>query len=251
MKEHGSVLLVDDNADLLKSLSAILTRSGYEVDMAENGLMALDKYRNNRFDVILMDVVMPGMSGVEAFRRIKEMNPAARVILMSAYYEDDIITEVMKEGVHTALCKPVDVAWVIHLIQEIVSDQAVMIVDDDPDLCKTMAKMFEMQGYSVTTACSGEEAVEIMNEKMCQIAFIDLKLPLMDGLETYWRLREIDPGIKAVMITAYREEMSDLMKQAFQSMPDSCLFKPFHPAEALEMASKIKRNKRPRRCRNI
>lgn len=250
MKEHGSVLLVDDNIDLLKSLSAILTKSGYDVDMAENGLMAVDKYKNNRFDVILMDVVMPGMDGVEAFRRIKQINPAARVILMSAYYEDDIVTEVMKEGVHTALCKPIDIAGVMNLIQEIVSDQAVMIIDDDPDFCKTMARMFEIQGYSVTTACSGEEALEIVKDRMCQVAFIDMKLPLMDGLETYWRLKEIDPSIKTVMITAYREEMDDIMKKAIEAMPDSCLYKPFHPSEALEIVSEIKRSKRSRRSRN-
>lgn len=250
MKEHGSVLVVDDNVDLLKSLSSILRKSGYRVDMAEDGLTAVDKSKRSTFDVILMDVVMPGMDGLKAFRKIRQINPGAKVILMSAYCEEDVMQEVLNEGAHSALCKPLDIAWVIDVIKNIVSNPPILVVDDDPDFCQTMAKMFELEGYRVYAACSGEDAIEIARQTECQVAFVDVKLPLMDGVETYLKLKEVNPGIVTVMVTAYRDEVQDMIQKALAAAATTCLYKPFDPSEAVGLVKQIRAKLRPGRCRN-
>ena len=132
MKEQASVLVVDDNSDLLDTFSLILKRKGYNVDTAEDGLSAVDKYREQNFDVILMDIIMPRMNGVEAFRRIREINPGARVILMTAYYEEEQIKAALDEGVYRAIRKPVNIARLVEMIEEATLSPPILIVDDDP-----------------------------------------------------------------------------------------------------------------------
>lgn len=121
MRDQPSILVVDDNEDLLRTLSLILKRSGYCVDTADDGLSAVDKFRMRHFDVALMDILMPRMNGVEAFRRIREIDPGARVILMTAYYEEELITMALSEGAHSAVYKPIDIGHMMGLIKEAAS----------------------------------------------------------------------------------------------------------------------------------
>ena len=115
MTNQASVLVVDDNEDLLDTFSLILKRRGFNVDTAENGLSAVDKFKSRHFDVTLMDIVMPEMNGVEAFKKIKEISPGATVILMTAYSEDELISMALDEGAHRVVHKPIKIdqksAW--------------------------------------------------------------------------------------------------------------------------------------------
>jgi len=239
MNEQASVLVVDDNTDLLATFALILRRRGYDVDTAEDGLSALDKFKSRRFDVTLMDIVMPQMNGVEAFRRMKEINPGAKVILMTAYYEDEQIRMALREGAYSALHKPIDVARLIDLIAEATLRPPILIVDDDGDFGKTMARMLEMQGYQVDAVASGEEAIRLAQERPFQIAFIDVRMPIMDGLETYLRLKEINSDITAIMMTGYREEVCDTVEKALAAEAASCLYKPIDPSAIVDLVSNI------------
>jgi len=240
MKEQTSVLVVDDNSDLLDTFSLILKMKGYNVDTAGDGFSAVDKFKKRPFDVILMDIIMPRMNGVEAFRKIREINPGARVILMTAYYEDEQIKTALDEGVYRAVHKPVNVARLMEMIGEATLSAPILIVDDDADFRRTMARALELQGYRVDAVGSGEEAVQIAKERACEIAFIDVKMPLMDGFETFLKLREINSGIATVMMTGYGEEMRDTVDKALSASATTCLYKPFDLSSAVDLLSQIK-----------
>ena len=233
MAEQASILVVDDNEDLLETFSMILKRRGFTVDTAENGVSAVDKFKMGHFDVTLMDIVMPEMNGVEALKRIKEINPGARVILMTAYSEDELMRMALDEGARGVIHKPIKIDRMIELIKETALNRLVLVVDDDDDICQTMTKTLELAGYKVLAADSGEEAVKIAREKPFQIAFVDVKLPLMNGLETYLRLKEINPGIMTIMMTGYREEVGYLVEKALAASAATCLYKPFDPLKAV------------------
>ena len=239
MKEQARVLVVDDNTDLLNTLALIFKRSGFSVDTAEDGLSAVNKFKVQTFDVTLMDIVMPRMSGVEAFRRIRQAHPGARVILMTAYYEEKLIKVALDDGALSVVYKPIDIAQVMQMIREAVLSPQVLIVDDDAGFCKSMARMLEMKGCQVYAAHSGEVAIEIAKGTLCPIAFVDVKLPLMDGLETHLRLKEINPGMVVVMMTAYRDEVHDTVQKALAASAAACLYKPFDPAQVLGLVSRI------------
>jgi len=239
MAETTRVLVVDDNADLLETLSLILRRRGFSVDTAENGAAAVAKFRQGRYDVILMDIVMPEMNGVEAFRKIREMSPGVTVILMTAYSEDELIKVALHEGVHRVVHKPLSIDLMIAMIKEAAANQPVLIVDDDPDILETMTRTLRRQGYQVVAARSGEEAVALEQDIACHVAFIDIKLPLMNGLEVCLKLKEINPGIMAIMMTGYREEVKELTDKAMAASAVTCLYKPFDPLNAVALLDQL------------
>ncbi len=240
MTEQPSVLVVDDNEDLLGTFRLILKRRGFDVETAEDGAVAVDKFRSHPVDVILMDIVMPRMNGVEAFRRIRQINPRARVILMTAYSDDELIKTALSEGAHRVIHKPLRVDQMIELVREAAVSRSVLIVDDDEDVRHTLSRALELEGYQTVTAGSGEEALAIAREKACQIAFVDIKLPLMDGLETYLRLKEVNPNIVAIMITGFRDEVKEALDKAMAASAVTCLYKPFDPSKAVSLLNEIR-----------
>lgn len=239
MSHQPSVLVVDDNEDLLGTFSLILKRRGFDVETAGDGLSAIDKFRAHPVDVILMDVVMPRMNGVEAFRKIREINPRARVILMTAYSEEAMIEAALEEGAHRVIHKPLRVDQMIALIKEAAASRSVLVVDDDEDVRNTLARALELDGYLTVTAGSGEEALKVAQETGCQVAFVDIKLPLMDGLETYLRLKDINPNLVAIMITGYRDEVKDALDKAMAASAITCLYKPFDPLRAVNLLNQF------------
>jgi len=245
MTDQPTVLVVDDNEDLLETFSMILKRRGFNVETAEDGASAVDKFREHHFDVTLMDIIMPNMNGVEAFRKIREMQPGAMVILMTAYSEEELVQTAREEGAHRIVHKPIRIDRLIDLIKEASASQPILIVDDNADICQTLVRALELQGYQALAAGSGEEAILIAQEKSCQIAFIDMKLPNIDGLETFLRLKEINPGILTVMMTGFRNEVKDALDKAQAASAITCLYKPFDPTEATDILSRI--GKKPRK----
>jgi two-component system response regulator HydG len=238
MKDKPTILVVDDNQDLLETFAMILKRRGYQVQTAVNGISAVDKFKKQNFDVTLMDIVMPEMNGVDAFKKIKQMQPEAPIILMTAYSDEDLVQNAKDEGVRQILHKPIHIDQLIELINEVAGDQSILIVDDDADICDTLTKILESQGYSVLTAGSGEEAVSMSKEKTCQLAFIDVKLPNIDGLETLLRLKEINPDMIVIMMTGFRNEVKEALDKAQAASAITCLYKPFDPSEAANLVRK-------------
>jgi DNA-binding NtrC family response regulator len=245
MNDKPTILVVDDNEDLLETFAMILKRRGFCVQTADNGASAVDRFKEQSFDVTLMDIVMPELNGVEAFKKIKKIQPGASIILMTAYSEEELIQTAKDEGVSQIIHKPIRIDQLIELINEAAASHPILVVDDDTDICETLTKVLELQGYEVLTAGSGEEAVIITQEKACQIAFIDVKLPNIDGLETLLRLKEINPDILTIMMTGFRNEVKEALDKAQAASAITCLYKPFDPAEAANLVKKI--GKKPRR----
>lgn len=237
MKSQANILVVDDNKDLLNTFALILKRKGYLVETAEDGLQAMEKFTSRHFDVVLMDVIMPKMNGIDALRKMKEYDPNAKVILMTAYCEESQLQKVVEEGVCGTLFKPVNITRLMELIGEATQDPCIMIVDDDDDFRYSMAQMLQLNNYQVISAISGEDAVRIARQRTVNIAFVDIKMKVMDGLATSIKLKEIRPDIIIVMMTGYREEASDIINEALGKGVVTCLYKPFRMAEVQGLVS--------------
>ncbi len=246
MSDELTILVVDDNEDLLETFAMILKRRGFFVETAENGATAVEKFKNRNYDVALMDIVMPEMNGVEALRRIKELDPDSSIILMTAYSDDALIQTARDQGARHIVHKPIKIEQLIKLITEVASDQPILVIDDDADICDSLTKVLEQQGYEVLTAGSGEEAVAIARQRACQMAFIDVRLPNIDGLETLLRLKEMNPDMLPIMMTGFRNEVKEALDKAQAASAITCLYKPFDPAEASSLVQKMARRSRHR-----
>jgi two-component system alkaline phosphatase synthesis response regulator PhoP len=103
---NASILVVDDEAAIRYSVSKTLQRVGYVVREAASGEEALEMLKGNWFDVVLTDIRMPGIDGVELVRRIKDADPDTVVILMTAYPNLGTAVEALRLGAHDYLIKP-------------------------------------------------------------------------------------------------------------------------------------------------
>lgn len=102
------VLVVDDELIVRDSIKEWLEDEGFQVDMAESGVEALDKLAHNTYSLMLLDVKMPGMDGVEVLKRGREMHPDLNVVMMTAYATVETAVEAMKVGAMDYLMKPFD-----------------------------------------------------------------------------------------------------------------------------------------------
>jgi len=110
------VLIVDDNTSLCKSMSFILKRKGYAVTTAKDGYNAIKRVKERSFDMILMDIKMPHLNGVETFRRIKKIRPEAKVMMMTAYAVENLVQDALREGVYGVIHKPLAIEKLVDLI---------------------------------------------------------------------------------------------------------------------------------------
>ncbi len=102
------ILIVDDDAGHLKSLGTVIRSWGYRVETAEDGREAVERVKDAPVDLILMDVRMTAMSGIEALDHIKAYNPAIPIIIMTAYSSVESAVEALKGGAYDYLIKPFD-----------------------------------------------------------------------------------------------------------------------------------------------
>ena len=107
-KKKASVLIVDDDKAHRTMLSALLDGWGYEIFEADDGAVAIEQVHERHFDMILMDVRMLKISGLEALEKIKQMNPAIPVIIMTAYASVETAVKALKTGAYDYLTKPLD-----------------------------------------------------------------------------------------------------------------------------------------------
>lgn len=105
-----SILIVDDEELTLRTISRGLRQEGYEVVTAGTGEEGLALFEAEKPDVVLLDIVLPGIDGVEVLRRVKQANPATLVVMMSAYHLVDRAVEAMKLGAYDYLIKPFHLA---------------------------------------------------------------------------------------------------------------------------------------------
>src|SRR3990167_881188 len=245
MPEKTSVLIVDDDEMMCKTLADVLTKKGYDCLSVESGLKAIEKLRQKPFDVVLMDIKMPVMDGVATYKELKKIRPETKVIMMTAFSLEELIKEALKEGAYAVVKKPLDIDKIVSMIERSSKDGAlIMVVDDDPQTCKTMKDILEKKGFPTATAASGEEAIQIAKQRPQDILFIDMKLPALNGLETYLAIKKINPKVIATMMTAHRYEFQDLLQIAIKDGAYACLYKPFDMQEVLKLVEEIEKIKK-------
>ena len=108
MKASTHIMVVDDEETICEALMAWFIKDGYKVETALSGAEALAHLQEKDFDIFLVDVKMPGMDGIELLSRIKEKQPEAVVIMMTAHGSIQTAVEAMKRGAGDYLCKPFD-----------------------------------------------------------------------------------------------------------------------------------------------
>ncbi|GMB09453.1 two-component system response regulator (stage 0 sporulation protein F) [Thermolongibacillus altinsuensis] len=114
----GKILIVDDQYGIRILLNEVFQKEGYETFQAANGVQALDLFAKHSPDLVLLDMKIPGMDGIEILKRMKEINDKVKVIVMTAYGELDMIQETKELGALMHFAKPFDIDEIRKAVKE-------------------------------------------------------------------------------------------------------------------------------------
>jgi len=119
-----TVLIVDDQPGIRRLLMEVLTEEGYNVYTAANGYEGIQKAKDLKPALILMDMKMPGMDGIETLRELKHLNQADKVIMMTAYGELGLVNIAKELGAYAYVTKPFDIIELCTMIGQAISGSA-------------------------------------------------------------------------------------------------------------------------------
>ncbi len=114
------VLVVDDAQFMRMRAVKLLTQNGYECIEAENGVEAVNKYKKERPDAVMLDITMPDMDGLEALRQLMKIDSNAKVAMVTAMGQQSIVMEAIKAGAKDFVVKPFDPNRVLAAVQKLV-----------------------------------------------------------------------------------------------------------------------------------
>lgn len=124
-KSDGArILVIDDEQVIRELLFDVLSRKGYSVDTAEDGERGLEKASKTEYHVVFTDLRMPGMNGLDVFRRLKETSPRTRVIVMTGFGLQEMINEALSLGAFADVKKPFDLSLIYDLVDRALKSRA-------------------------------------------------------------------------------------------------------------------------------
>jgi two-component system, NtrC family, response regulator HydG len=235
----GTILIVDDRIELSMTLADVLEESGYTVLQAADGYLALEQIRQSAspVDVAIVDIVMPGMNGVETFKEMKKISPETDVIMYTGFAVEELINEALYHGARAVVHKPFDLLKMIELIESCVRGAVVLIVDDDEEVRGTLKEILRERGYRISMAATGQEAIELVKEGKCNIVLLDVIMPGMNGEATLEQIHEIDPTTAVIMMTG--KSVEDKIRFCLDRGAYGCLHKPYDPEKVVKLLGEI------------
>jgi two-component system response regulator HydG len=164
-----NILVVDDEEAMRESMAAWLEKSGHEVALAENGPKALEFLEQGEYDLVLLDIKMPGMDGHELLRRIKEHHADVMVVMITAYGSIESAVSAMKEGANDYLMKPFDPKHLMLLIEKMANQKGTMA-----EYRLIRARLSELEGAGFGDLIGGSEAMRSVFIRIEEVAQADI-----------------------------------------------------------------------------
>ncbi len=142
----ASILIIDDEKAIRRTLAEILSYEGYKIDEASDGEEGLKKFSNTTFDVVLCDIKMPKMDGIEFLEKAKEINPDVPIVVISGHGNIETAVEAVKKGAFDYISKPPDLNRLLITLRNALDKQT--LVTETKVLKRRVAKVQEMVGNS-------------------------------------------------------------------------------------------------------
>ena len=162
----SKILIIDDERSIRNTLKEILSYEDYEISLAENGLEGLEKAKTGEFDVILCDIKMPQMDGIEVLEKTQELALDTPIIMISGHANIDTAVDAIKKGAFDFIEKPLDLNRILITIRNAMDKSK--LITETKVLKRKVSKKYEMIGNS--------EAIESVNEMIDKVAPTDARV---------------------------------------------------------------------------
>ncbi len=254
----GPVLIVDDNATNRNILQTQLKNWGMSPVSTSSGAEALAELERSNFDVVLLDLIMPGMDGIETAREINRKT-ATPIILLSS--EGRVETGADGRLFRFQIPKPIKQSVLFQALQQVTGDGVreprqpaarrfdaslaarcplrILLAEDNVINQKVVLRMLEKMGYRADVAANGFQVLDAVEKATYDLILMDVQMPEMGGVEATQRLREKfqdkRPFVVALTAEALEGDRDRLLRLDF----DAYLSKPLRPEELAEMLEEV------------
>ena len=230
MPRRLRILVVDDDEDNAHSLGELFELEGHEVTVAHSGEAAIAAYVNTAFDLAFMDVMMPGLNGVESFMAIRKLRPEAKVFMMTGYSVEQLLQQAMEHGAMGVLTKPIDIDKLLRSVDEVRPSGIVLIADDAPGFGIGLKRLMDGAGFPCTLVQRETDSLQSKDA----LAIIDTGKPLIHSVHVYSRLRRDGHTKPAIIVTKPGQDGSEGFEALRDVSVTGILNKPFDPMLLLE-----------------
>ncbi len=247
-----NILIVEDDRPLAITLTKGLQNAFSEnicVDVCFSGVQALSLLSQKTYDLVLSDFQMSGISGLELLNRIRQYQPKAFLILMTAYGTDELEKKA-RQLVDTYLTKPFDLPLLTNLVKkllngenkiEILKDaQKILIMEDDGHMRQMLRKVLSHQGYDITEAETLSKAGKFLETEKFDFFICDNKVPDGNGMDLLKQKQKVlaTKGTKVLMLTGYAQS-----RYVDEDLPiDIFLEKPISVIDLAQLISRLGNN---------
>jgi heterodisulfide reductase subunit A len=274
--QPARILLMEDEASVARGLQLILQDEGYGVLLATTGRDALGAVEEKEFDVLVADLRLPDMDGMEVVKQVKKEQPQMDVIVITGYPSVTSAVESIKRGAVEYLPKPFTEEEFIETLERVLKRRKeaqrepapaeadmtaramerdrvgvaqlpadaprVLVVEDDVSMAQGLRMVLGEEGYGVALAETGQEAVDALNETDFDLMVVDLRLPDMDGMDVVRKTWDKKPEAKVIVTTGY--STVDSAMDVMRSGVSDYLPKPFTEEELMSMVRRVLAPKR-------
>jgi DNA-binding NtrC family response regulator len=226
--EEYKVLLIEDDETARSKLSRAIQKEGYQVLTAMNGREGVEQFRKEKPEIVVTDLKMPGMDGLEVMHTVRHESKTTQIIVVTAFGETDTAITALREGALDYLKKPIDLDELTVALgrakerlasyKQGESFPTLLLADDEEKIRERLARVLEKEGWRVIPVPNGEEAVKTFKEMKIDIAMMDIKMPKKDGLQALHEMRAMSDDFEAIILTGYGDESS-----AIQALRDGAI----------------------------
>jgi len=236
----GNILIVDDETINIDVVSRRIGREGYLVNQADGGRKALDLMKVQQFDLVILDVYMPDMDGIEVLKNIKSdaKTRDTPVIMLSADSSSKLIRKCLLLGAADYLAKPLIMDLARNRIEINMRNQGlaapvgdkkltILLVDDHPLNVALLERLVTKLGHRAVAASSGKEALQKLGTETPDLVLLDIVMPDMSGLEVLAEIRKNYSANQLPVIMVTAEDDSDIMLRAVTEGANDYVTKPY------------------------
>ncbi len=245
--EKSRILLVEDNKDNQQVALTVMQKAGYRIDLAENGEIAVECFKQKSYNLILMDLQMPSMSGFEAAIQIRKIEAVGRrprtpIVAFSARAIKGTREECLASGMDDYLTKPTGRAILLAKIAERIDDRPlVLVADDSKDMRMLLENYLRKANCRVMFAENGQAALKLFKDNSFGLILLDMQMPIKDGYQTAKELRKL--GYKKEIFALTGFDGTDEKEKCFAAGCTEYLLKPLKERDLLyriEQAVKVR-----------
>ncbi len=237
----ANILVVDDEDVNLDVVSRRFRREGYLVSEAASGQKALDMMKQQQFDLVLLDIHMPNMDGVEVLKNIKAGSETrdTPVIMLSADNSSSLARNCLLLGAADFLTKPLIMELARSCIENNLRDHSssaaqvaagltILLVDDQPLNISLLDRLISKLGHRTIIATSGKNALQKLNEESIDLVLLDIAMPEMSGIEVLTEIRKTRSANELPIIMVTAENSTSVMVEAINEGANDYVTKPYN-----------------------